>query len=118
MGRFCVAKAAALDQEIAERVVFDDDHALLVVRVDDEIFALVDNCSHQDYPLSEGYVEDCTIECVMHGSRFDLRTGMPKTLPATRPVETFPALVRGDDVVVELEDAWATAARAAGVKED
>ena len=53
------------------------------------------------YALSEGEVTDCTIECWMHGSRFDLRTGKPTGLPATEPVATFPIEVRGDDIYVD-----------------
>ena len=44
--------------------------------------------------LSEGEVEGCTLECWLHGSRFDLRTGKPTGLPATEPVATFPVEVR------------------------
>jgi 3-phenylpropionate/trans-cinnamate dioxygenase ferredoxin component len=65
-----------------------------VARNGDEVFALQDLCSHAAVALSEGDVEDCTIECWLHGSRFDLRTGKPTGLPATEPVATFPVEVR------------------------
>ena len=65
-----------------------------VARDGDEFFALQDLCSHAAVALSEGEVEDCTIECWLHGSRFDLRTGKPTGLPATEPVATFPVEVR------------------------
>ena len=61
-----------------------------VVRVGDEVFAIEDVCSHADFPLSEGEVDGCTIECALHGSRFDLRTGKPTGPPATPPVTVFP----------------------------
>ena len=48
-------------------------------------------------------VEDGTIECWLHGSRFDLRTGKPCGLPATKPVATYSVTVEGDDVLVKLE---------------
>jgi 3-phenylpropionate/trans-cinnamate dioxygenase ferredoxin subunit len=51
--------------------------------------------------LSEGEVDDCTLECWLHGSRFDLRTGKPTGLPATEPVATFPVEVRDDGVYVD-----------------
>jgi 3-phenylpropionate/trans-cinnamate dioxygenase ferredoxin subunit len=60
----------------------------------DEYFALHDLCSHASVSLSEGEVSDCTVECWLHGSRFDLRTGEPTGLPATTPVATFPVEVR------------------------
>jgi len=46
-------------------------------------------------------VADCTIECWLHGSTFDLRTGKPTCLPATEPVATFPVEVRGEDIFVD-----------------
>ena len=69
-----------------------------VARNGDEVFAIQDLCSHAAVALSEGEVEvidgECTVECWLHGSRFDLRSGKPTGLPATEPVATFPAEVR------------------------
>ena len=73
-----------------------------VVLHDDEIFAIEDECSHAAVALSEGDVDDCTIECWMHGSRFDLRTGKPTGLPAIRPVPVYPVTINGDDVFVDV----------------
>ena len=77
---------------------------LALVRVGDEFFALGDECSHEDYSLSEGevLVEECEIECWKHGSTFELRTGRPCSLPATKPVPTYAVRLEGDDVVVEV----------------
>lgn len=72
-----------------------------VARDGDEVFALQDLCSHAAVALSEGEVEDCTIECWLHGSRFDLRTGKPSGFPATEPVATFPVEVRDDGVYID-----------------
>jgi 3-phenylpropionate/trans-cinnamate dioxygenase ferredoxin component len=74
-----------------------------VVLHEDEIFAIEDECSHAAVALSEGDVDDCTIECWMHGSRFDLRTGKPTGPPATSPVPVFPVQVNGDDVLIDIE---------------
>ena len=74
-----------------------------IARSEGEVFALLDVCSHADVALSEGDVEDGKIECWLHGSLFDLRTGEPSGLPATRPVPTFPVTVEGDDVLVQME---------------
>jgi 3-phenylpropionate/trans-cinnamate dioxygenase ferredoxin subunit len=77
-----------------------------VARHGDEVFAVEDMCSHAAVPLSEGEVSaegnDCTVECWLHGSRFDLRTGKPTGLPATEPVATFPVEVRDTDVYVDV----------------
>jgi 3-phenylpropionate/trans-cinnamate dioxygenase ferredoxin subunit len=75
---------------------------VILVRDGDEVLAVEDMCSHALYPLSEGDVADCRIECALHGSRFDLRTGKPDALPATEPVATFPVRVDGEDVYVDI----------------
>jgi 3-phenylpropionate/trans-cinnamate dioxygenase ferredoxin subunit len=69
---------------------------------DGELHAVSDICSHQDVSLSEGEVDDCAIECWLHGSRFDLRTGAPSGLPATRPIPVYRLTVEGDDVLVDV----------------
>jgi len=75
-----------------------------VVSTDDGWFAISDECSHAAVPLSDGDIDDCHLECYMHGSRFDLRTGIPDALPATIPVPTFPITIDGDDVLVDVEN--------------
>lgn len=64
---------------------------------DTAVYALQDLCSHAAVALSEGEVSSCQIECWLHGSRFDLRTGKPTGLPATEPVATFPVELRPTD---------------------
>ena len=80
-----------------------DGKPICIARSQGEVFALSDICSHADVALSEGDVEDGTIECWLHGSQFDLRTGKPTGLPATKPVATYAVTVEGDDVLVKLE---------------
>ncbi len=81
---------------------------LALVRDGDEFYAIHDECSHAAVPLSEGDVESgpggCTIECWLHGSTFDLRTGKPTTLPAFEPVAVYPVQVDGDDLLVDVEN--------------
>lgn len=75
-----------------------------VVRAEDgQFFAISDVCSHGQVSLSDGEVEDCTIECWLHGSRFDLRTGAPLSLPAIRPVPVYPVTLAGDVVLVDVD---------------
>ena len=78
------------------------DLPVAVVRAEGEVFALRDVCSHEEVPLSEGDVYDRTLECWLHGSCFDLRTGAPTGPPATSPVPTYPVKVAGDDVYVAV----------------
>ena len=66
-----------------------------------DVHAISDMCTHATVPLSEGEVDDCTIECWLHGSRFDLRTGEPTGLPAITPVDVYPVTIEGDDVFVD-----------------
>jgi 3-phenylpropionate/trans-cinnamate dioxygenase ferredoxin component len=73
-----------------------------VVRTGGEVFALRDVCSHEEVPLSEGEIYDHTVECWLHGSCFDLRTGKPTGPPATKPVATYQVKIDGDDVFVAL----------------
>jgi 3-phenylpropionate/trans-cinnamate dioxygenase ferredoxin subunit len=73
-----------------------------IVRTGSEVFALYDVCSHEEVPLSEGDVYDHTLECWLHGSCFDLRTGDPTGPPATKPVPTYPVKIEGDDVYVAV----------------
>ena len=78
---------------------------ICIARSQGSVYALSDVCSHADVALSEGDVEDGAVECWLHGSLFDLRTGQPSGLPATRPVPTYPVTVKGDDVLVTMESA-------------
>jgi 3-phenylpropionate/trans-cinnamate dioxygenase ferredoxin subunit len=79
-------------------------HRIALIRIEDDFYAIGDECSHEDYSLSEGevLVEACEIECWKHGSMFDLRTGEPRSLPATKPVPVYEARIEGDDVFVVL----------------
>lgn len=79
-----------------------DDTDVAVVRVGEQIFAIEDLCSHAEVPLSEGSVEDCTIECSLHGSRFNLRTGEPSGPPASRPVPVYHTLVIDGSVFADV----------------
>ena len=73
-----------------------------LVRIEDDFYAIGDRCSHEDFSLADGEVwtGECEIECAKHGSTFDLRTGEPCSLPATRPVPVYELAFDGDDVSV------------------
>jgi 3-phenylpropionate/trans-cinnamate dioxygenase ferredoxin subunit len=89
--------------EVGAIRVLVDGVAIAVTRSSDgEVHAIRDVCSHADVPLSEGEVDDHTLECWLHGSRFDLRTGKPTGLPATQPVPVYPVRIDGDDVHVDV----------------
>ena len=77
------------------RVAWDGDTAILVVNLDGELYALEDKCTHEDYELSAGPVDAASgeVECMLHGARFDLRSGRAICGPAYAPVPKFPVKV-------------------------
>ena len=99
-------RACRLDEvpEVGAKRVLLGTVPVAVVRSDGEVYAIYDVCSHEDVPLSEGEVDDGEIECWLHGSRFDLHTGRPTGLPATKPVPVYPVKIDGDDVLVAVEE--------------
>ncbi len=97
--RVCAVDEVPTDEALAVTV---GPYAVAVARDGDDIYALQDLCTHAAVPLSEGEVANCAIECWLHGSTFDLRTGKPTCFPATEPVATFPVEVRGTDVYVDI----------------
>jgi len=97
-------RACALDDvEDASAIrVTVDGTPIAIVRSEGEVYAIHDVCSHANVALSEGEVDDQTIECWLHGSRFDLVSGRPTGLPATKPVPVYPVKIDGDDVLVSV----------------
>ena len=77
------------------------DVPVVLVRDGDQVHALRDECSHASLNLSEGEVGRKGIECWLHGSCFDLRTGRPSSLPATEPVDVFAVSIVDGDVYVD-----------------
>jgi 3-phenylpropionate/trans-cinnamate dioxygenase ferredoxin component len=72
-----------------------------IIRTQDgSVHAVDDTCSHANVSLSEGEVDGCTLECWLHGSRFDIRTGAPSGPPATIPINVYPVKVEDDEVFV------------------
>ena len=86
----------------AARRVDIDGEPVCLVRTDDAVHALDDVCSHADVSLADGEIDGSTIECWLHGSRFDLATGRPSGPPAVVPVAVFPVTVLDGDVLVEV----------------
>ncbi|MBA0050456.1 non-heme iron oxygenase ferredoxin subunit [Streptomyces sp. AJS327] len=95
------ASLSELEEDLPKRVELDGV-PVSVVRTEGSVFAINDICSHANVALSEGEVENCQIECWLHGSRFDLRTGEPSGPPAVRPVPVYPVKIEGDDVLVSV----------------
>lgn len=81
-------------------VVPENGAAIAVFHTEAGLFAIDDTCTHQDASLADGWVEDCTVECPLHESCFDLRTGKVSGPPAKVAVRTYPVRVVDGDVVV------------------
>jgi 3-phenylpropionate/trans-cinnamate dioxygenase ferredoxin subunit len=79
-----------------------DGQQIVLANVDGDVYALLDQCSHEEYPLSDGDLEGTDLVCMYHGARFDVCTGKNKALPAIRPVRSFPVDIREGDVYVEV----------------
>lgn len=73
---------------------------VVIFNVDGTLYAIEDQCSHEDYPLSDGILEGCEVECVKHGARFDIRTGKNLSPPALLPVKAYDVRVEGDNVQI------------------
>jgi 3-phenylpropionate/trans-cinnamate dioxygenase ferredoxin component len=81
-------------------------HRIAVVRIDDEVYAIGDTCTHANISLSEGdiHADEKSIECWKHGSEFSLETGEALTLPATKAEPVYDVRVDDGDIVVVIDD--------------
>jgi nitrite reductase/ring-hydroxylating ferredoxin subunit len=80
---------------------------IAIFNADGELFAVDDTCTHQDASLADGWLDGRTVECPLHASCFDLRTGKPNGPPAKRPLRTYPVLVQDGIISVQVEAAAA-----------
>lgn len=102
MSEFVVGPLDSLVDGAGMRIDVGDDR-IAVFRVGDEVYAIGDRCSHAEASLSEGEVFDTEVECPRHGAEFDLTSGKPLSLPATKPVPTYPTSIRDGEVVLTIE---------------
>jgi 3-phenylpropionate/trans-cinnamate dioxygenase ferredoxin component len=79
-----------------------DDLEIALFNLDGTFFAIKDVCTHDQAPLSEGELDGDTIVCPWHGACFSVRTGEALSLPAIEPVDTFPVILQGDEVYVDI----------------
>jgi 3-phenylpropionate/trans-cinnamate dioxygenase ferredoxin subunit len=78
------------------------EHRIALFRVEGEVYAIGDRCSHAEASLAEGDVFGLEVECPRHGSAFDLRTGEPHALPATQPVPVYDVKVEDGMVFLRI----------------
>ena len=101
MGATKVCSKAELSPSTALRVVVEGKPIAVVMDSAGVVHALGDTCTHGDISLAEGFVEDDTLECWAHGSKFELTTGKPLTLPAYEPVPVYTVSIVDDDVFID-----------------
>ncbi|GAB3131653.1 non-heme iron oxygenase ferredoxin subunit [Marisediminicola antarctica] len=101
MAAIKVCAETDLEVGAAVRVVIDGLPIALVRDSAGDIHAIGDTCTHGDISLSEGFVEDDTLECWAHGSKFSLNTGKPITLPAYEPVPVYAVTIEGGEVFID-----------------
>lgn len=98
-------KKSEIPRKSAVCVEVDEDLKICVVHTEDgSVFAVQDQCSHEDQPISKGEVNGCEITCPYHASRFDLKTGKALNLPAILPISTFPVKLEGDEIWVGITE--------------
>ena len=96
-----VCQDTDLDVGSAVRVVIDGLPIALVRDSAGDVHAIGDTCTHGDISLSEGFVEDKTLECWAHGSKFSLESGKPITLPAYEPVPVYTVTIVDGEVFID-----------------
>lgn len=81
-----------------------DGERIAIYNCNGQFYATDGICTHSYYDLGEGYVDpdDCSIECPLHGARFNIETGAVLALPAYGPLTVYPVTLDGDDILVEL----------------
>jgi 3-phenylpropionate/trans-cinnamate dioxygenase ferredoxin subunit len=75
---------------------------VVIARSEGEVYAIDEFCTHEEVSLADGEIYDHTVECWLHGSCFDLRSGKPTGPPANKPINTYPVRIDGDDVYVAM----------------
>jgi 3-phenylpropionate/trans-cinnamate dioxygenase ferredoxin component len=89
--------------EVGAALAEIDGRRIALVRTEDGgVHSVDDTCSHANVSLAEGELDGCTLECWLHGSRFDLRTGEPTGPPAVLPIAVHTVRIVGDDVHVAI----------------
>jgi 3-phenylpropionate/trans-cinnamate dioxygenase ferredoxin subunit len=99
-------RACAGDElEEGDAIVVPSQPPVAVFNAEGDYYATADTCTHGQFSLADGFVEDAVVECALHSAKFCLRTGKALTLPATEALRTFAVRIEDGDVYVEIDDA-------------
>jgi len=98
---------ATRDQIGAEEVLRVETEVgpIAICNVEGDYYAISDTCTHEDWPMSDGWLEGHVLECTLHSAKFDVRTGCVLSPPASCPLQTYPVQVVGDDIQVDISAA-------------
>lgn len=81
---------------------FAGDFNVLVCRVNGQLFAVENQCSHAESELCDGLLHGHLIICPLHGAAFDVRDGQHKSPPAFSGIRTFPIHESTDSAEIEV----------------
>ena len=99
-------KVATLD-DVGEGEMYAidvDGEPVCLTRVEGQIHAFTDNCTHISGPLNDGELEGCVVTCPWHGAQFDVRTGKVLRGPARQDLYTYPVKVEDNTIFISLPD--------------
>lgn len=104
MARVRVSSVDEIPIETVRAVTADHTEICLAHADDGNFYAINDICTHENFLLSAGELFGLDVECPQHGSRFNLKTGKVTGLPAVVPAKTYPVILEGEDVYIEVPD--------------
>jgi len=95
---------AANESELGDQVtgVIVEGQHIALYRLDGEVFATSNVCTHQFAILSDGFVEDGCIECPLHAAQFDIKTGNVISGPALTSIATYPVRREDGKLLIDL----------------
>lgn len=103
MGEFVkVAKISDIPAGTAKSFIVENE-IVAIFNLNNKYYALKDQCSHMNLPLSDGLLVDGVVVCAYHGAEFDIKTGEALSLPAVEPVEAFEVRIEDEQIYVSLD---------------
>ena len=79
------------------------NEVIAICNVKGNFYAIKDECTHMEFPLSDGLLEEGTVTCAYHGAAFNVKTGEALCLPAIDPVEIYELRVDGDNISILID---------------
>ncbi|MGQ9718656.1 MAG: non-heme iron oxygenase ferredoxin subunit [Nitrososphaerales archaeon] len=90
-------------QKLGKKVITLGDEEILILSLDDGFYAVSNRCTHLNFPLSEGRIEDSVIECPGHRGKFDAKTGKVLSSPPKISLRTHRLKIEGEDIYLQLD---------------